>query len=374
MKKKQKLMLGVALVIFLICGVLVYGKVSVKNNSTNEQVNAIDEISSDNNVGKKSKISLLVFQSPWQPVGTSTEYLKEEWWDKYSVSQYPCFYEENAVELLDGNAKTDWILENDSFTEKKYEDSDDVEGLMASYYETTYTGKEELNCSLVVSPFTRWWAPIVKIYVDEQYYTTIEYPDEVELMSTYVWDICNIVDGNLEVKNTVENVVEVEDVDEDVVNEKQGHMNGVLMVINYGDCDKMHFSTVDDDLYLMEGEDGYSIPNNHLVSGNLDLYKNNIQIAVVSVVDYDCSTIEKLNESYIIEGESYEVASKKIEECNYSYLKSKDGQILPMVRGQLYIGSLRLYPVIQFNEPVESEKELYDTLEGLKWSYEWSLK
>lgn len=116
-----------------------------------------------------------------------------------------------------------------------------------------------------------------------------------------------------------------------------------------------------------------TISGNTIISPVLDLYYNDVKSATISVVGYDCSTLEELNSSYKKTDIIYETEYISVEDYTYSYLKSKDGEILPIVRAQLYIGGICLYPVIHFDTEVKSEKELKKILNGLKWQYEWSI-
>lgn len=326
-------------------------------------------------VGKNSKISLLVFEPGWTALSIPKEYSELKWWDKTAQNETPSFYEEDAIKLLKGNSKTDWLLEKDTFSNKKYQDSDNTEGLTVTYYETVYNGKTDLNCKLICSPFTRWKGAFVKVYIDEEYFTTIEYPSEPELMNKYVWDICNIKDKKLNIVNST-TLLEDWKPDNTTQNDKEGQINTVLMVKNYADCDKLNLTTIDDNLYLKERENNsekYTISGNTIISPVLDLYYNDLKSATISVVGYDCSTLEELNSSYKKTDIIYETEYISVEDYTYSYLKSKDGEILPIVRAQLYIGGICLYPVIHFDNEVKSEKELKKILNGLKWQYEWSI-
>ena len=325
-------------------------------------------------VGKNSKISLLVFEPGWSALGVPDEFSDLKWWDKSADTERPSFYEKDAIENLKGNAKTDWILKKDTFSNTRYHDgSDDVEGLTVTYYEKTYNGKSDLNCQLVCSPQTRWRGAFVKVYIDEEYFTTVEYPNEPEYLNEYVWEICSIKDKKFNIVNSTK-LLNERKIDETTKNEKEGQVNGVLMVLNYAYCQKLSFSTIDDDLYLKPNKNDYSLAGNRIISPVLDLYKDDIKTATVSVVDYDCSTVEKLNSSYKKAKIKYEVKDLIIaDDCIYSYIKSENGEILPVVRVQLYIGGMCLYPIIHFDSEIKSEKELKRIIDGLKWTYEWKM-
>lgn len=344
-----------------------------------KELNPLWEKNWENNtavIGKNSKISILVFEPGWPALSIPDEYKDIKWWDKSSKTEMASFYETEAVKALKGNANTKWLLENDTFSDKKYTDGqDDVQGLNLSYYEVTYKNKSDINCSLICSPFTRWHGAFAKIYIDEKYFTTVEFTSDIELMKEYKWDICSIKNNKLNIVNSTTYLGE-QKVEETTEPKVKPHMNGVLMVWNYGYCQKLSLSTIDDDLYLEEkpkDSKNYKIPNNTLVSTSLDLYYKDVNYATVSIVDYDCSTIEKLNSSYIKSDRTYETKHFTVDDYTYSYMQSDKGEILPMVRAQLYIGGMCLYPVVDFNNDVKSEKELKKILKGLDWSYEWQL-
>ena len=327
-------------------------------------------------IGNNSMISILVFEPGWPALSVPDEYKDMKWWDKSSKTELASFYETEAVKALKGNANTKWLLENDTFSDKKYTDGqDDVQGLNLSYYEVTYKNKSDINCSLICSPFTRWNGAFAKIYINEKYFTTVEFLSDIELMKEYKWDICSIKNYKLNIVNSITSLGE-QKVEETTAPKVKPHMNGVLMVLNYGYCQKLSLSTIDDDLYLEEkpkDSKGYKIPNNTLVSTALDLYYKDKNYATVSVVDYDCSTIEKLNSLYINSDRTYKTKYFTVDDYTYSYMQSDKGEILPMVRAQLYIGGMCLYPVVDFNNDIKSEKELKRILKGLNWSYEWQL-
>lgn len=142
-----------------------------------------------------SKISFLLFEPGWPCMGLP----EENKWSDCEIKSESSFYEKDAIESLDGNVDTSWLLKKDTFSDTRYHDGmEDVQGLTVSYYEISDVKKaDDILCSLNVSPFTRWGTPFVKVYVDEKYITTLEFPNEIQLMNKYTWNIAKIENETL---------------------------------------------------------------------------------------------------------------------------------------------------------------------------------
>ena len=113
--------------------------------------------------------------------------------------------------------------------------------------------------------------------------------------------------------------------------------------------------------------DNYVLKGGNILSPILYLYDENKKIATVSVADYDCKYVKNLNESYLMQGMNYEEKFEWIDNICYTYLLDEDGKVVPIVRGQLDVGTTCLYPIIELEDSL-SENEVIKIIKGISWS------